>query len=429
MKIPLNTIIGEYRILNLVGIGGMGEVYRVVHNNINQIFAIKVLSKSSANTKATDRFINEARIHASLRHPNIATFFEFVEFKDFLCIIMEYVDGQLLEERIKSCKSLPLDEVITIFQSVVEAVAYLHHHGIVHRDIKSNNIKISSTKRVKLLDFGIAKDTDTPRFTEINSCIGTLSYLAPEQILGKHADTRSDVWSLGILLYEMVTSNLPFEATSIGDIYAKIIKEKYKEPSIANPVIPRRLKKIIARCLEKKPDKRYQTARELLDDIQEIFFELTEPPCNISNIPSRLSKIKWQDLSLLIKNYWPFVFSVSSIIILIIISINSNNGSHVSTLPVKPKPDISPPPLILSEPVSKKIVPLKIDTQDGKAEVWLKSNGSEKKVGVTPYSDYYPVGETITIILRRPGYANKEIPITISPVDNDFPFNSLDKKR
>ncbi|HWP42943.1 MAG TPA: serine/threonine-protein kinase, partial [Blastocatellia bacterium] len=263
----LNATIGEYRIVGTIGAGGMGEVYRAVHNKIGRVAAVKVLSQATRSPEFVDRFLNEARIQASLQHPNIATLYDFLEFNNQPCIIMEFVEGQTLTEYIGMRGALHLAEAVPIFRAVVEALAYVHDRGIIHRDIKSNNIKITPTGQVKLLDFGIAKSGSSPALTVAGGFVGTLQYVSPEQFTGGIADARSDVWALGVLLYEMVTGRLPFDATTIGKLYEQINAAAYTPASAVIANLPREIEAIIGRCLRRNPAERYQKAGQLLEDV------------------------------------------------------------------------------------------------------------------------------------------------------------------
>jgi serine/threonine protein kinase len=266
----LNCTVGEYRITDFLGAGGMGEVYKAVHTKIGRMAAVKVLTRASGTQGMLDRFFNEARIQSDLQHPNIATLYDFADLNGFPCIIMEYVDGQTLAERVRPSGPLPLEETLYIFQAVVEAITYMHNHGVVHRDIKSNNIKIGLDGRVKLLDFGIAKSESSPGLTETGSVIGTLEYLSPEQLMGGTADARSDIWALGVLLYEMVTGRVPFQAITLGELCEKIKKVRYAPPSVLNPTVAQDVSAVIARCLRKNPTDRYHLAQDLLDDTRRL---------------------------------------------------------------------------------------------------------------------------------------------------------------
>jgi len=172
---------------------------------------------------------------------------------------------------------MPLAETVYIFQAVVEAIAYVHNNGVVHRDIKSNNIKISTSGEVKLLDFGIAKSESSQQLTATGSVIGTLEYLSPEQLMGGVADARSDIWALGVLLYEMAVGRVPFEAVTIGELCRKIQKVEYTPAAVLNPMVPREITTIINRCLRKNPTDRYRVARDLLEDTKRLRGLVTNP--------------------------------------------------------------------------------------------------------------------------------------------------------
>src|SRR5947209_1383582 len=277
-----NQSIGEYRIVDFIGAGGMGEVYRAMHSKIGRVAAVKVLTQATQTGDFVERFFNEARIQASLQHPNIATLYDFCEVGGQPCIIMEYVDGQTIGERVAAYRAaygaaLPLSETVYIFGRVVEAIDYIHCHGVIHRDIKSNNIKVSSAGQVKLLDFGIAKGQTSPGLTQVGSVIGTLQYLAPELIRGGVADQRGDIWALGVLLYEMLTGRVPFDATTVGDLCDKIDRVSYAPPAQLNPALPREATHIIARCLKKNPAERYSSAGELLSDVKRLAAVVSKP--------------------------------------------------------------------------------------------------------------------------------------------------------
>lgn len=269
----LQATIGTYRLVDFLGAGGMGEVYRAIDNRTKRVVAIKVLSSRDPGFVA--RFSNEARIQARLRHPNIATFYEFLEFDERPCIVMECVEGQTLHQYLQNEGPFPVGHALAIFQAVVDAIAYMHDHNIVHRDIKTGNIKITPTGQVKLLDFGIAKGPSSPGLTATGAVVGTPEYLSPEQLKGHKADARSDIWALGILLYEMLTGHVPFEANNLLDLYGKISKAVFVPPAVLNPEITSRIEAIIAHCLKKKPTDRYASARELRKAVTRVAHPVT----------------------------------------------------------------------------------------------------------------------------------------------------------
>ncbi len=273
-----NQSVGEYRIVDFLGAGGMGEVYRAMHQKIGRVAAVKVLTQATQSSGFVERFFNEARIQASLQHPNVATLYDFCEVQGQPCIIMEYVDGQTISERIDAYRApLPLSETVYVFEKVCEAIDYIHRHGVIHRDIKSNNIKISSQGQVKLLDFGIAKGQGSQQLTQAGSIIGTIQYLAPELVRGGTADARGDIWALGVLLYEMVTGRTPFDADTIGDLCDRIDRAQYAPPAQLNPGVPREVAAIIARCLRKNPAERYASAGDLLAEARRLSGVVSRP--------------------------------------------------------------------------------------------------------------------------------------------------------
>src|SRR5262245_20685424 len=205
--------VGKYSVQAFLGEGGMGAVYKGYDESLDRYVAIKELKTDGLDrAKDIQRFCNEARIQATLHHPNIATLYEFLEASGQPYIVMEYVDGQTLLERLRRSGRLAVMEVLEIFRSVGLAVNHLHAHGIIHRDLKPNNIKINAAGQVKLLDFGIAKQESAHRLTTTGKVSGTLNRLSPEQWQYGASDHRTDIWQLGAILYEMATGVPPFEA-------------------------------------------------------------------------------------------------------------------------------------------------------------------------------------------------------------------------
>ncbi len=267
MRFQTNEMIGEYRVTAFLGAGGMGEVYQGIHAKLNRPAAIKVLSESCSDESFTTRFFNEARLQASLHHPNIAALYDFQEIGNRLCIFMEFVNGESLEDLVAR-RAFAVEDAMKTFLPVVEAIAFIHQNGILHRDIKSQNIKLTSGGTVKLLDFGIAKDATSHSLTQTGGVIGTPSYLAPEQLSGREASAQTDIWALGVLLYEMLTGIEPFKADTIGALCMQITLGNFDAPEKLNPAVPREVSKIVCKCLKKNVAERYQTADELLEDVR-----------------------------------------------------------------------------------------------------------------------------------------------------------------
>lgn len=379
----------------------MGEVYLAEHTRIGRMAAVKVLTQAGNQDGGLDRFFNEAKIQSSLRHPNIATLYDFTEVDGYPCIIMEYVDGQTLAERVRPCGPLGLAETVFIFQAVVEAIDYTHNHGVVHRDIKSNNIKISTAGEVKLLDFGIAKSEASQGLTATGSVIGTLEYLSPEQLMGGVADARSDIWALGVLLYEMSVGRVPFEALTIGELCRKIQKIDYAPPAVLNPTVPREITAIITRCLRKNPTDRYRTARDLLEDTKRLRALVSTPGLSDAGRsewrPDRTIRIALSTVDR------KLVTAGAVLLLLLLVSAGIYLFSSTSSQPISKGEDDPPPQKELatetapSDTESKSIT---IDAVGSKAEVYL--NGSF--IGNTPCPIRARIGETVTVELRRDGF-------------------------
>jgi len=259
--------LGPYRLINRVGVGGMGEVWRAEDTRLGRIVAIKVLPPSVvADVEATARLKREARTAAQLYHPSIATIHSIEQDGEHIFIVEEFVEGDSLTAVIKR-GGLSEAEICRIGRAVADALAEAHAKGIVHRDIKPDNIIVSGS-RVKVLDFGIAKqvgivgasasDTPTAAFiTQQGMILGTIHYMSPEQALGKSLDGRSDVFSLGVVLYEMATGRRPFAGETITETMTQIIRDEPAEPVLVNPGISPAMNEIIRRSLRKNPAERF----------------------------------------------------------------------------------------------------------------------------------------------------------------------------
>jgi len=261
-------IIGEYRLVSFIGAGGMGEVYRAEHVRLGRAAVVKILKNLDAGGSAWKRFFNEARIQAELNHPNIAVLYGYDDSGVTPCIIMEYVDGLTIGEILQRDGKLPPEAALRTFAKIVSTVQYIHERGIIHRDIKPNNIKITSRGEVKLLDFGISKASFSQDLTADGKCIGTDHYLAPEQLAGQPASVASDIWALGALFYEMVTGQKAFEAGTWGELYKAISTATYTPPTAFAADLSPRLERIIATCLKKSPGQRYASAADLSRALQ-----------------------------------------------------------------------------------------------------------------------------------------------------------------
>jgi serine/threonine-protein kinase len=416
----IDQTIGEYRVVDFIGAGGMGEVYRAVHAKIGRVAAVKVLTQATQSSGFVERFNNEARIQANLQHTNIATLYDFCEVEGQPCIIMEYVDGQTISERIAGYgAALPLSETVYVFEKVCEAIDYIHRHGVIHRDIKSNNIKISSHNKVKLLDFGIAKAQTSQQLTQVGSVIGTLQYLAPELIRGGAADASGDIWALGALLYEMATGRMPFDAVTVGDLCDRIGRVDYAPPAQVNPGVPREVSAIIARCLRKNPAERYRTAAELLADARKLAAAVSKPGVSpdVSDAAAEYVEEKsaggWKSLPLLIgAAAVAVVLGIVAVVAVVIFSSSTDEVVNAGGVATKNAANTargltSTPAPGATRDVSERTV--EVTVNDGHADVY---DGAEK-LGTTPYAVRGKLGERVRLTLRRDGYADEPVDFVV----------------
>ena len=281
----IGTTIQHYRVGERLGSGGMGEVYRAEDIRLGRPVAMKFLPQAlKADPDSRARLLNEARAASLLRSPNIAVTFDIGEFGGSDFIVMEYVEGELLSARVAK-GALSVREVVEVGLQVTDALDEAHARGIVHRDIKSANLMRTGRGLVKVLDFGLAKflrtadETDgtevtQPQVTTAGMVIGTVSYMAPEQALGQPVDHRSDLFSLGVVLFELATGHTPFVGGSPTQIIDRILHEIPPPPSRFTSGVPPALDEIISRALEKSPTFRYQSAREMHGDLRDVAHEL-----------------------------------------------------------------------------------------------------------------------------------------------------------
>ncbi len=273
--------IGNCEIIEEIGSGGMATVFRAVQRPLGRTVAIKALKASIAvDSQFARRFEREAHFMASLQHENILHVHDFLKDGGSMYIVMEYVQGIDLFDLLECRAQLPVDVAAIIALQVARALDYAHFRGIVHRDVKPANIMVSRQGEVKLMDFGIARDDTMRDLTETGTGLGTPSYMSPEQILGDKLDFRSDIFSLGIVLYQMLTGQKPFVEDDSHTVMQKIRLDRYVAPRKLNPLVPRAVDHIMARCMEKMPANRYGSTQALIDDLVE--FLATRVPINHS---------------------------------------------------------------------------------------------------------------------------------------------------
>jgi serine/threonine protein kinase/Tfp pilus assembly protein PilF len=259
--------ISHYRILEKLGEGGMGVVYKAEDKNLKRTVALKFLPPQlTRDPQAKQRFVREARAASTLDHANICTIYEIDEAEEQTFMAMACIEGQTLKEKIES-EPMELDEVTGLAIQVAEGLREAHEKGIVHRDIKSENIMVTPRGQAKIMDFGLARLTGETRLTKTGMTMGTVAYMSPEQGRGEEIDHKSDIWSLGVVMYEMLAGRLPFCADYEAAVVYAILNEDPKPVTELRPDVPIELEHIIVRATEKNPDERYQNAGELLADL------------------------------------------------------------------------------------------------------------------------------------------------------------------
>ncbi|HEX3435307.1 MAG TPA: serine/threonine-protein kinase [Pseudacidobacterium sp.] len=261
MAWPPGTRIGSYEIVDVLGHGGMGQVFRVRHLISDRIEAMKVLlSASSTSVEMLERFTREIRLLATLNHANIAAFRTAFHHEDQLVMVMEYVEGADLGHHLSS--GITLSQSIDYTCQVLRALDYAHARGVVHRDIKPSNIMITLDEQVKLLDFGLALGSPDSRLTATGALIGSMHYIAPEQISGEPHDARSDLYAVGVTLYEIITGQLPIQGSTYPQLIAAHLQHRPVSPVQLNAAIPEELSAIVMKALAKDKHDRWQTAAE-----------------------------------------------------------------------------------------------------------------------------------------------------------------------
>jgi eukaryotic-like serine/threonine-protein kinase len=455
--LPPHSAIGPWRVVDFVGAGGMGTVYRVTHRSTGRVAAAKVMGGGAVSPRALDRFRNEARILQALSHPAIAQMYEFLDVQGAPCLVMEYVDGETLEHLLRTRGAFPLSDALRIFGALVDAVGYIHQRGIIHRDLKANNVKVDALGHVKLLDFGIAMAEGAPRLTSTGNVVGTLMALAPEQLRTGRADSRSDIWSLGILFYELLTARPPFEGQAPGVLGERILRGSYVPPSEVRPGLPREVDRIVGRCLKVRPEDRYASAEALLTDLRAL-----QSGDHVARAPSAAARAGALGADLLrssgevattLRREWRVALSAAmalAAVAFFVMSLSSPAEHGDATVgPVRPPPrvplrpdvpdvpaeavgegnrgparrgvapEVQVPPRAPSTPpttagtgaadASVSHRPLIIRVLGGSADVFINA----VHVGTTPYTWRAPLGTEVELVLRRAGCDDLRKPLKL----------------
>ncbi len=263
--------LGRYEIVGELGQGAMGVVYKATDPLIDRMVAIKTITLSLAQEERDEyeaRFYQEAKAAGRLSHPNIVTIFDVGRTGDVAYIAMEFLQGRELRDILNDAKLLPVDQVIDIVAQVALGLDYAHEHGVVHRDIKPSNIMVGRDGHVKITDFGIARMASAGVRTQTGMVLGSPKYMSPEQVMGKLTDQRSDIFSLGVMLYEMLTGQAPFMGENVNAIMYQTLNAIPQPPSSLNGTVPDMLNFIVAKALAKDLEHRYQNAKELANDLR-----------------------------------------------------------------------------------------------------------------------------------------------------------------
>jgi serine/threonine protein kinase/lipoprotein NlpI len=271
ISLQKGSVLAErYTIIEELGRGGMGVVYKAEDTKLKRTVALKLLPPELTHIpEVKDRFKREAQAAAALDHPNICTVYEFDETDRANFISMAYIEGQSIKKKIEQ-GPLGLEQVMKIAGQVAEGLQAAHENDIVHRDIKSANIMVTEKGQTKIMDFGLARIAGTTLLTQKGTAMGTIAYMSPEQAQGREVDHRTDIWSFGVMLYEMFTGKLPFHGEHEQAVIYSLLKEKPEPISNLKPEIPESIEQVVNKALEKDPDKRYQQMDDLLDDLKSI---------------------------------------------------------------------------------------------------------------------------------------------------------------
>jgi serine/threonine-protein kinase len=272
--------LGRYAIQSELGRGAMGVIYRATDTVLERTVAVKTINmtlEKDGVDRYEARFYQEARAAGGLNHPNIVTIYDVGKHGDTAYMAMELIEGVELRSLIGEGRTLPVPQAVSIAAQVAEGLAYAHQHGVVHRDVKPANIMVVASGPVKITDFGIARMRTSSELTQTGIMLGSPKYMSPEQVVGKRADHRSDIFSLGIILYEMLCGAPPFNGENVTALLYQIVNFAPPAPSAVNPAVPPLLDHIVAKMLAKPLDERYQGAQEMAHDLRECERQLAAP--------------------------------------------------------------------------------------------------------------------------------------------------------
>ncbi len=314
---PGTTFAGRYQIIEELGTGGMGSVYKAYDTEIKEKVALKLIKPEiAADKKTIERFRNELKLARKIRHPHVCQVYDLNREREWYYIAMEYVSGEDLKGMLRMAKQLSVGVTVSIIKQVCKGLAEIHRLGVVHRDLKPSNIMIDREGNARIMDFGIARSLEAEGLTGKGVVIGTPEYMSPEQIEGKEVDARSDIYALGVILFEMLNGKRPFEGKTPLSIALKHKTEIPPDPRKINIQIPEDLSRLILRCLEKEKERRYQSAEELLG-------ELTRIETGIPTVERALPRRKpltTEEITTAFKKRWKMLTGLAVAVVVVVIA-------------------------------------------------------------------------------------------------------------
>ena len=292
--VPLGQEAGGYKFLSIQGSSRIGTAYRVLNVVADRIEILRVLQRANEDREQTNRFLREIKVHARLSHPNLVAFYGAAEINEQLVTTSEYFEGASLQRWLGK-RALPISEAVAWMSQVLAGLEYAHTHGVVHREVSSANILISAEGKVKLTGFGLAKSATDAELTQAGTVMGWLEYMSPEQGMAAAVDARSDIYSAGAVLYEMVTGRVPFAGKSELDLIRAHVSKAPVPPKDINPLVSQELNQTILTALAKRPSERFQTAGQFRDALGQAF-----PAPAASPLPELRLSVMREDLPQLV---------------------------------------------------------------------------------------------------------------------------------
>ncbi len=391
------TDIAGYHLAERIGSGGMGDVYKAYNAALKRTAAVKILHQK----EMAERFRNEAYIQSSVSHPNIACLYEYVVSGETPCIIMEYVEGETLDTYMHKRGKLSNQETENILRQIGSALAYLHKRDILHRDIKPQNFKIQPGGTVTMLDFGIAKNKYTPKLTQLGFVVGTTEYMAPEQFQ-QRVEKKSDIWSLGVMIYELLTGYLPFEANNPVTLRSKIENGRFTDPRILVPQVSEKLKIFIEKSLRASPSTRISAA-----EIETLF--------NDRQQDEPVKRIKQNPIAFKFSRKTLTIAGIALLFIFAVIFIVRNTGGKDDII----KND-EPVTVTEKKPESADLEKLTIAVPNVPNAYIVFPDGRTQKL---PYDITGRDGENFEFTIKAEGYISRKVEVPITNRRKSYEYN------